>query len=82
MCACVHACVRVCVRACVLACVRVRACVSFSLVQDVQFKGPVNAVSGHKITPNRFKTTYRSVLMFEEKKQSVAHLFKTFSGLD
>ena len=33
-------------------------------------KGPVKAVSGHKIAPNRFKTTYRSVLMFEEKKQS------------
>ena len=34
------------------------------------FKGPVKAVSGHKIAPNRFKTTYRSVLTFEEKKQS------------
>ena len=45
-------------------------------------KGPIKAVSGHKIAPNRFKTTYRSVLMFEEKKQSVTHLFKTFSGLD
>ena len=45
-------------------------------------KGPVKAVSGHKITPRRFKTTYRSVLMFEEKKQSITHLFKTLSGLD
>ena len=33
-------------------------------------KGPVKAVSGHKIAPNRFKTTYRSILTFEEKKQS------------
>ena len=45
-------------------------------------KGPVKAVSGHKITPNCFKTTYRSVLTFKEKKQSITHLFKTFSGLD
>ena len=45
-----------------------------------KFKGPVKAVSGHKITPNHFKTTYRSVLTFEEKKQSITHLFKTFSG--
>ena len=30
-------------------------------------KGPIKAVSGHKIAPNRFKTTYRSVLTFEEK---------------
>ena len=43
---------------------------------------PIKAVSGHKIVLNRFKTTYRSVLTFEEKKQSVTHLFKTFSGLD
>ena len=40
-------------------------------------KGPIKAVSGHKIAPNRFKTTYRSVLTFEEKKQSITHLFKT-----
>ena len=49
---------------------------------NMVLKGPVKAVSGHKITPNRFKTTYRSVLTFEEKKQSITHLFKTFSGLD
>ena len=36
---------------------------------------------GYKIAPNRFKTTYRSVLTFEEKKQSITHLLKTFSGL-
>ena len=36
---------------------------------------------GYKIAPNRFKTTYRSVLTFEEKKQSITHLFKTFTGL-
>ena len=53
---------------------------SFTLHQP--FKGSVKAVSGHKITPNRFKTTYRSVLTFEEKKQSITYLFKTFSGLD
>ncbi len=47
-----------------------------------RLKGPIKAVSGHKIAPNRFKTTYRSVLTFEEKKQSITHLFKTFSGLD
>ena len=29
-----------------------------------RIKGPVKAVSGHKIAPNRFKTTYRSVLTF------------------
>ena len=44
----------------------------------LNLKGPVKAVSGHEITPNRFKTTYRSVLTFEEKKQSITHLFKTF----
>ena len=33
-------------------------------------KGPVKAVSGHKIAPNRVKATYRSVLTLEEKKQS------------
>ena len=53
---------------------------SFTLHQP--FKGSVKAVSGHKITPNRFKTTYRSVLTFKEKKQSITYLFKTFSGLD
>ena len=47
----------------------------------VAVKGPRKAVMGYKIRPNRFKTTYRSVLTFEEKKQSIAHLFKTFSGL-
>ena len=45
------------------------------------FKGPRKAVVGYKIDPNRFKTTYRSVLTFEEKKQSITHLFKTFTGL-
>ena len=35
----------------------------------------------YKIAPNRFKTTYRSVLTFKEKKQSVTHFFETFSGL-
>ena len=49
-------------------------------VKDI--KGPIKAVSGHKIAPNRFKITCRSVLTFEEKKQSITHLFKTFSGLD
>jgi len=49
-------------------------------VKDI--KGPIKAVSGHKIAPNRFRITYRSVLTFEEKKQSITHLFKTFSGLD
>ena len=46
----------------------------------IVLKGPIKAVSGHKIAPNRFKTTYRSVLTFEEKKQSITHLFmhKTF----
>ena len=36
---------------------------------------------GYKIAPNCFKTTYRSVLTFEEKKQSITHFLKTFSGL-
>ena len=36
---------------------------------------------GYKIAPNRFKTTYRSVLTFEEKKQSITHFFQSFSGL-
>ena len=36
---------------------------------------------GDKIAPNRFKTIYRSVLTFEEKKQSIIHFLKTFSGL-
>ena len=44
-------------------------------------KGPRKAVFGYKIAPNRFKTTYRSVLTFEYKKQSITHLFKTFTGL-
>ena len=35
----------------------------------------------YKITPNRLKTIHRPVLTFEEKKQSITHLFKTFSGL-
>ena len=42
------------------------------------YLGPRKAVAGYKITPNRFKTTYRSVLTFEEKTQSITHLFKTF----
>ena len=33
-------------------------------------KGPRKAIVGYKIAPNHFKTTYRSVLMFKEKKQS------------
>ena len=32
------------------------------------FKGPIKAVFSYKIAPTRFKTTYRSVLTFEEKK--------------
>ena len=36
---------------------------------------------GYKIAPNRLKTTHRPVLTFEEKKLSITHLFKTFSGL-
>ena len=44
-------------------------------------KGPIKAVVGYKIAPNCFKITYRSVLTFEEKKQYITHLFKTFSGL-
>ena len=35
----------------------------------------------YKIAPNRLKTIHRPVITFEEKKQSIAHLFKTFSGL-
>ena len=50
--------------------------------QVVLLKGPIKAVSCHKIAPNHFKTTYRSVLTFQGKKQSITHLFKTFSGLD
>ena len=46
-----------------------------------ELKRPRKAVVGHKIAPNRFKTTYRFVLKFEEKKQSITHLFKTFTGL-
>ena len=51
--------------------------------QETLFKGPRKAVvpGRYKIAPNRFKTTYRSVLTFEEKKQSITHLFKTFTGL-
>ena len=44
-------------------------------------KGPIKVVVVYKIAPNRFKTTYRSVLAFEEKEQSITHLFKTLSGL-
>ena len=40
------------------------------------FKGPVRAVSGHKIAPNHFKITYRPILALEEKKQSITHLYK------
>ena len=47
----------------------------------MMLKGPRKADLGNKIVPNRFKTTYRSVLTFKEKKQSITHLFKTFSGL-
>ena len=46
----------------------------------VAVKGPRKAVMGYKIRPNRFKTTYRSVLTFEENKQSIAHLFKTWQN--
>ena len=35
-------------------------------------------LKGPRKAPNRFKTKCRSVLTFEEKKQSVIHLFKTF----
>ena len=45
-------------------------------------EGPRKAMFGNKTAPNRLKTTYRSVLTSEEKKQSITHLFKTFSGLD
>ncbi len=55
---------------------------NWGVAERERVKGLVKAVSGHKIAPNHFKTTYRSVLTFEEKKQSIAHLFKTFSGLD
>ena len=48
---------------------------------SISLQGPVKAVEGYKIVANRFKTTYRSVLTFEEKKKSITHLFKTFSGL-
>ena len=50
-------------------------------INNNDIKGPIKAVVVYKIAPNRFKTTYRSVLTFEEKKQSITHLFKTFSGL-
>ena len=39
-------------------------------MQKAKLKGSVKAVSGLKIAPGRFKTTYKSVLTFEEKKQS------------
>ena len=42
---------------------------------------PRKAVCVYKIAPNRVKSTHRSVLTFEEKKQCVTHLFKTFPGL-
>ena len=51
------------------------------LLASVDVKGPRKAVLGYQIAPNRFKTTYRSVLTFEEKKQSITPLFKTFSRL-
>ena len=37
----------------------------------VDVRGPRKAVVGYKIAPNRFKTTYRSVLTFEEKSEAV-----------
>ena len=38
---------------------------------------------GYKIAPNRFKTTYRYVLTFEEKKQSIIlTCLKLFQGFD
>ena len=65
------------------ACVRVFVCVcSYEGKRDMQsLKGPRKVFVVYKITPNCFKTTYRSVLTFEEKKQPITHLFKTFSGL-
>ena len=51
------------------------------VVRVTPLKGPKKAVLGCKIAQNRFKTTYRSVLTLEEKKQYITHLFKTFSGL-
>ena len=47
----------------------------------INLKG-LKQIFGNKIAPDRFETTYRSVQTFEEKKQSISHLFKTFSGLD
>ena len=38
---------------------------------------PRKAVFVYKIAPNRFKSTHRFVLTFEEKKQSITHLFQT-----
>ena len=52
---------------------------TISLTMLWLIKGLGKAVVRYKIDPNRFKTTYRSVLTFEEKKQSISHLFKTFS---
>ena len=46
-----------------------------SLMMSVDVKGPRKAVVGYKIAPDRFKTSYRSVLTFEERKQSITHLF-------
>ena len=40
------------------------------LIKQIYIKGPRKAVLGYKITLNCFKTTYRSVLTFKEKKQS------------
>ena len=44
------------------------------------FKGPIKAVFSYKIAPTRFKTTYRSVLTFEEKKLSCLKLFQGFDA--
>ena len=48
------------------------------IVTAVSLKGPRNAVFVYKIAPNRFKTTYMSVLTFEQIKQYITHLFQTF----
>ena len=55
-------------------------CVSIEVMMQ-SLKGLERQLWGTQSAPNRFKTTYRSVLTFEEKKQSITHLFKTFSGL-
>ena len=52
-----------------------------SHLASVDVNGPIKAVVGKRIAPNRVKRTYRSVLTFEEKKWSITHLFKTFSVL-